>query len=72
MAEITTFHAADYAVFALALAVSTAIGLGYGIYGIIKKRSAKEQMTGGNKQRLIPVSLSIIAAFQVGARFNLL
>ena len=59
-----TFHVADYVVFGLVLLISTVIGVGYGVYGIVKKKSAKEMLAGNRNMKPIPVSLSILAAFQ--------
>ena len=62
--ETNTFHVVDYVVFGLVLLFSTAIGVGYGVYGIVKKKSAKEMLAAGKSMGPIPVSLSILAAFQ--------
>lgn len=52
----------DYVVFALMLAVSTAIGV-YFAWTRRKRESAEEFLTGGRKLTALPVSMSLTASF---------
>ncbi len=53
---------ADYVVFALMLAVSTAVGLYYA-YASKGQGSSSDFLTGGRKLTALPVSFSLAASF---------
>lgn len=59
---IGSFVAADYAVFALMLLVSAAIGVYYAIVGR-GQSSSREFLMGGQSMTAIPVALSLTASF---------
>uniref|UniRef100_A0A8C7G202 Solute carrier family 5 member 8 n=1 Tax=Oncorhynchus kisutch TaxID=8019 RepID=A0A8C7G202_ONCKI len=59
---IGSFVAADYAVFALMLLVSAAIGMYYAIVGR-GQSSSREFLMGGQSMTAVPVALSLTASF---------
>ena len=58
------FHAADYAVFVLALLLSLAIGIYHAVKG--KQLKTKEYLIGNRQFSLFPVAMSIIVTFISG------
>ena len=61
----TEFHDADYAVFALSLAVSLGIGIFFAFYGS-RQRDTKEYLLGGKSMNPIAVGLSLFASLVNG------
>ena len=57
----TEFHDADYAVFALSLAVSLGIGIFFALYGS-RQRDTNEYLLGGNTMNPVAVGLSVAAS----------
>lgn len=57
-----SFVAADYAVFALMLMVSAAVGVYYA-WADRGQRSSQDFLTGGRRLTALPVSLSLTASF---------
>lgn len=56
------FHVADYAVFAIMLAISAIIGIYYACSGG-KQKTTDEFLMGGRSLSVFPVSMSILASF---------
>ncbi|XP_067122328.1 sodium-coupled monocarboxylate transporter 1-like [Centruroides vittatus] len=56
------FHVADYAVFAVMLAISAFIGIYYACSGS-KQKTTDEFLMGGRSLSVFPVSMSILASF---------
>ncbi|XP_067652172.1 sodium-dependent multivitamin transporter-like [Haliotis asinina] len=63
VASSRTFHWADYLLFILMLAVSSAIGVFYACQAKRKAITMDTHLTGGRKMTLIPVTFSICVSF---------
>ena len=62
MAEIRTFHWADYAVFSGTLLISALIGIYYRFTGA-KQSTTREFLLGDKQMKCLPVALSLQASF---------
>ncbi|XP_048251305.1 sodium-coupled monocarboxylate transporter 1-like isoform X2 [Haliotis rufescens] len=60
--EVRVFGAADYAVFALMLAVSAAIGVFFAFWGN-RQKTTGEFLMGGKDMKTVPVAISILVSF---------
>lgn len=60
MDKIIYFSWYDYALFAIMLALSTAIGIYFGCFGN-KQSSADDYLLGGKEMEIFPISMSLVA-----------
>lgn len=62
LADIPSFHWADYLLFCLSLTVSGGIGV---YFGFVEKKNmtAKDMLVGGKSMHPIPVAMSMLASF---------
>ncbi|XP_058058291.1 sodium-coupled monocarboxylate transporter 2-like [Anopheles bellator] len=56
------FSVEDYTVFAFMLAVSTAIGVYFGVFQRKKNQTTEEYLLGGRKMKTFPIAISLIAS----------
>ena len=61
MAEIITFHWADYLIFCASLLIGAAIGIFHGCTGP-KQKTVNDVLMGGKSMGIVPIALSIQAS----------
>lgn len=60
--NVIFFTSFDYALFAMMLATSTAIGIYFGFFAKNKQNTTSEYLLGGKKMKFFPIAASLIAS----------
>lgn len=63
MAQEFSFHPADYALFAITIALSLGIGI-YHAFAGGRQKTTSEYLVGNRKMKVLPVAISLMVSFE--------